>query len=359
MAYAYQQRARRIEALLDVNECDAVLLSNLADVRWACGFTGSSGMLLALHGTLVFVTDGRYRTQASNEVFADEVLIAETDMLDALLEILDRFAVKSVIAQSDNLTVERFEKLRHLAPSIRHILRSGLLREMRASKEVEEVKQIQKALEITESVLESVLDIIRPGISERDLAAELEYRQKLSGAEGASFDTIVAFGPNGALPHARAGSRILKADEPVLIDFGCVVNGYSSDLTRTLYLGHPSDRFCAVYDVVRMAVDAAEQYACAGQLASELDRAGRETIDDAGFGKEFVHSLGHGVGLEIHEWPRINKQADDSLPMNSVITIEPGIYLPAEFGIRIEDMIVLEAGGCRRLNRTSTELIIV
>ncbi len=359
MAYAYDNRARRIEALLDMHSADALLLSSLSDIRWACGFTGSSGLLLLVSGSSVFVTDGRYATQAAEEVFVDDIVIADNELIGVLPEALNKFSILRLLIQSDHLTLERVEKLELLSPSVTQVPGSGLLRELRARKDAEEISQIQAALEITESALESALEIVQPGISEYELATELEYRQKRSGAEGASFSTIVAFGSNSALPHARAGNRVLKKGETILIDLGCLVNGYASDLTRTLFFGNPDERFLEVYDVVRRAVAAAEFSACAGQSGSQLDRAGRDVIDKAGFGKDFVHSLGHGVGLDIHEWPRINKRAHENLPLNSVLTIEPGIYLPTEFGVRIEDMIVLESEGSRRLNHTSTELVIL
>lgn len=352
-------RVLRVTRILEQFDADAILLSDLKDIRWTTGFTGSTGLLLLHAEASVFITDGRYIEQSRKEVLSSQILIADANLFETIPDLLERFCIGELLLQSDSMTVAQLEKLNGLIPSKKLVPVSGLLQALRASKDADELSAIRRALVITERTLEETLSLIVPGVKESELAAELDYRQRRAGAEGSAFDTIVAFGDHSAQPHARSTDRVLQIHESVLIDFGCFVDGYASDMTRMIFVGQPSREFRTVYSTVQNAQERAFAVAEAGILSCDLDRAARQIIEDAGFGEAFTHSLGHGVGLNIHEWPTISKRSDEPLPEGAIVTIEPGIYISGEFGVRIEDMICVVDGGCDRLNSLSTDLLIL
>jgi Xaa-Pro aminopeptidase len=351
----YADRLRRVSSIAAGNGADAALVTNLPDVRWCCGFTGSNGIVLVNGSGSTFVTDGRYATQAENEVEADRVLIADGNLVEALRE----SGPRRLIYQADHVTVQQAETLAEVFGDVELLGASGLFEAARGRKIQWEVEQIEEALAISEEVLLEVPVLLREGMSERDLAAEIDYRQRLKGADGIAFDTIVAFGENAALPHARPGGKTLRPGECVLIDTGCRVRGFVSDITRNFFFGQPSDEYARVYTLVLEALNLAVDATHAGLEANALDAVARRHLDESGYGQYFLHSLGHGVGHEIHEWPRISRSSDAVLPAGAVITIEPGVYLSGKFGIRVEDMIYVRAESCERLNDLPTDLIVV
>ncbi len=355
MGNRFENRYVSALATISSKNANGLLLTNRHDIRWCCGFTGSNGILLVLVDRRIFITDGRYSIQAKEEVVGAEIIIADFDLVAELA----RFPVERLIIQADHVTAKYVEQLGELLPETALLLEARLLERDRASKQTFEIQCIGAALQISETVIASLRGFVERGISEQELAAEIDYRQRRAGADGISFDTIVAFGANSALPHARPSARRLAPNEPILIDTGCIVEGYASDITRNIYFGEPTSAYMSVFDVVDKAVQAALMTAQSGIPASDLDRSAREVISGAGFGTNFTHSLGHGVGLDVHEWPRISARSDETLPNNAVITIEPGIYLANEFGIRIEELVVLGSGGCQRMNGLSRDLIIV
>lgn len=346
MSHRLTQVRRRVKDF----EADALLLSALSNIRWACGFTGSNGLLLVGRRDAVFVTDGRYTEQARQEVEGADVVIAEDGLITRLeeldyLEDLDR-----VVFQSDDVTVARQTQLEDRLPDIRWEGEAGVLTKNVGSKEASEVDRIRRAQQITESVFEDILDVLEPGITEREVAAEITYRHLQRGAEAMAFDPIVASGPNGARPHARPTDRTLREGEFVVLDMGCFRDGYASDMTRTVSIGQPPERARRGYEVVRSAQERALEAAQAGLTGKELDAVAREIIEDAGMGDAFSHGLGHGIGLDVHEWPRVSRTAEDELPEGACVTIEPGVYVPEEeYGVRIEDLVVLRADGCENL----------
>lgn len=355
MGNRFENRYVSALATISSKNANALLLTNRHDIRWCCGFTGSNGMLLVLVDRRIFITDGRYSIQAKEEVVGAEIIIADSDLATELV----RFPVERLIIQADHVTANYAERLGELLPETELLLEAGLLELDRASKQTFEIECIGAALQISETVIASVPEFVARGISEKQFAAEIDYRQRRAGADGISFDTIVAFGTNSALPHARPSARRLEPNEPILIDTGCIVNGYASDITRNIFFGEPTSAYMALFDVVEKAVQAALVTARSGIAASELDRAAREVISEAGYGTYFMHSLGHGVGLNVHEWPRISARSEETLPNNAVVTIEPGIYLANQFGIRIEELVVLGRAGCQRMNGLSRDLMIV
>jgi Xaa-Pro aminopeptidase len=234
---------------------------------------------------------------------------------------------------------------------------SSPFRHFVASKSAGELQALRKAQAVTDAVFESLLPTIRPGITELDLAAEIVYRHLREGAQSMAFEPIVASGPNGALPHARPSDREIRNGDMVVLDFGCFVDGYASDMTRTVAIGTPESSATSAYETVREAQSTAQQAARPGMTAESLDRTARSIIDEAGLGEFFSHSLGHGLGLQVHEWPRIGRSNTDILPENVVITIEPGVYIPGAFGIRIENSVIVTSSGSEALPASDTKLI--
>lgn len=356
MAHRLSKVQRRLEEL----GADALLLSSLPNIRWACGFTGSNGLLLVGHRGAVFVTDGRYTEQARQEVDGAEVIIAEEGLVSRLQELDYLDDLDRVVYQSDEVTVAKQQQLQEHLSEICWEGVSGILTKDIGSKEPSEVDRIRRAQAITESVFENVLDVLEPGITEREVAAEITYQHLKRGAEKMAFDPIVASGPNGAQPHARPTDRTLRKGEFVVLDMGCFRNGYASDMTRTVALGEPPESALKGYNVVRTAQERALEAAQAGLTGEELDAVARQTIEDAGLGQSFSHGLGHGIGLEVHEWPRVSRTASYEMSEGACVTIEPGVYVPEEeYGVRIEDIVVLREDGCENLTGASKELLVL
>ena len=349
-----------VRALADAAGADAALVTHAPDLRWAVGFTGSDGLLAVTGGAAHFVTDGRYRAQAGAEVVGADVHVAEGSLAAyvaeaGLLEGADRAAV-----QAEHLTVATLDQVRKTLPEVAFVPVENLLSQAVAAKDEAAVRAVARAQALTCEVFDAVLPHLGPGVAERDLAAEVVYQHLRRGASAMSFEPIVASGPRGALPHARPSSRTISAGELVVLDMGCVLDGYCSDLTRTVAVGgepHPAAR--EAYEVVRQAHRAAIDAARAGMLGGELDAVARDVIEAAGLGEAFSHSLGHGVGIEVHEWPRLSQQVEHRLPVGATVTIEPGVYLPDRFGIRIEDLVVLREGGAENLTPLPTDLMVV
>ena len=337
----------------------AVLITHLADIRWAVGFTGSNGLLVVTESDAHFVTDGRYRAQAEAEVDGAEVHVPGYALAEHVREAALLGDAHSVAVQADHLTVAELSRYRDLFLDVIFEPVSELLASAVAAKSDEEVAAVARAQALTCEVFDAVLPYVQPGVSERDLAAEITYQHLKRGASAMSFEPIVASGPRGALPHARPSSKTLSPGELVVIDMGAYVDGYSSDLTRTVAVGEPMEEAREAYETVRRAQRTAIEVARAGLLGGELDKAARDVIEEAGLGEWFSHSLGHGVGLDVHEWPRLSQQVEHCLPPGATVTIEPGIYLPGQYGIRIEDVIVLRADGCENLTPLPTDLLVV
>ena len=338
---------------------DAVLLTFLPDIRWAIGFTGSNGVLLVTPGAAHFVTDGRYRAQAEREVEGAEIHVPGYKLYEYIAEHGLLGETRTCVVQSDHLTVAQFDQLQGLMQAIRFQPASKFLVEAVATKSGKEIERIRAAQEITDSVFVDLLPMIKPGVSELDLSAEIVYQHLKRGCEWVAFEPIVASGARSALPHARPTNNAIEPGDMVVIDMGGVKNGYASDMTRTVAVGKPGDEAREVYQVVRDAQEAAIEAARAGMTGRELDQVAREMISAAGYGDAFSHSLGHGIGLQTHEWPALSSRVEDVLPVGAAVTIEPGIYLPGKFGVRIEDIVVLNEGGCVNLTNSPKDLLVL
>ncbi|EAT59697.1 M24 family metallopeptidase [Chlorobium ferrooxidans] len=336
---------------------DACIVTDLSVIRWLTGFSGSSARMIVTREKSWLFTDFRYKEQAAREVIVAETVIS-AEGFDAELG-SGRYALgESVALQSDNITWHEATRLiERLHGRQRVIPVHAFFDEFRMVKHETELMKMRRAAEISEAVLEAVLPLITPVATEIDIAAEISYQHKKLGAEKDSFDPIVAGGPRSAMPHAKPSSNPFKPGELIVIDMGCVYEGYASDQTRTLSLGRASEEARTVYRIVREAQELGIASATCGMTGKELDAIVRGYIAGHGYSDEFGHGLGHGVGFEVHEEPRISPKGELVLRENMVFTIEPGIYLPGRFGVRIEDTVVLGAHGAEPLQRFSKELI--
>jgi len=338
---------------------DALLVLHQPDLRWATGFTGSNGLLLWSADGRHFVTDGRYAEQATAQVRGADVHVPGYDLVGFLRQAGLTAGLGRIAFDSSLTSVSSHEGLLREFPEVHWVASSGLFVDARARKTDQEVEAIRRAQSLAERVFLDVSRDVRVGMTEREIAADLTFRCLRGGAEVMSFEPIVAFAERSALPHARPTDRVLSRGEVVLVDFGCVVDGYASDMTRMLSVGRPPDEVDRMHALVARAVDAAEETAAAGVPASAVDAAARRVIDEAGYGPQFPHSLGHGVGLDVHEAPAVSWRNSDPLPEGCVITIEPGVYLPGRFGIRIEDMVRVSVSGSERLTSLDRSLLVI
>lgn len=356
----YQGRQTRLLKKLGEARLDVLLVTHLPNICYLCGFTGSAGVLLVGPEGNRFFTDGRYREQAQAEVQGARVGIGKQSALLAAVQALSRMrrGVAGLEAAHTSLATHKF--LSGMAPSrLRLRAVNGLVEELRLVKDKEEIERIRAAVELASSLFEPMLAFVRPGVRESAIAAKLEYAARRAGAERMAFETIVAAGPRSALPHWRASAQPLPQAGFVVLDFGVILAGYCSDMTRTVYVGRPSARARQMYRAVRQAQEAAIAAVRPGVVASQVDRAARSVLRRAGLAPYFTHSTGHGVGLEIHEAPRLGKGQRDLLQPGMVVTIEPGVYIAGQGGVRIEDVVVVTRNGCEVLTPTSKELIAV
>jgi Xaa-Pro aminopeptidase len=336
---------------------DASIVTDLAVIRWLTGFSGSSARLLITREKSWLFTDFRYKEQAAGEVVVAETVIAADGFAAELGS--GRYPLGETVAlQSDNITWHEATRLiEQILGKQRVIPVDSFFDEFRMLKNEIELMKMRRAAEISELVLEGVLPMISSSVTEFDIAAEITYQHKKLGAERDSFDPIVAGGVRSAMPHATPSKSRFRSGEFIVIDIGCVYEGYASDQTRTVALGRVSSEAREVYRIVQEAQALGIASARCGMTGKELDREVRHFIAEHGYADEFGHGLGHGVGLEVHEEPRISPKGEHTLQENMLFTIEPGIYLPGKFGVRIEDTIVMSPYGATPLQRFSKELI--
>jgi Xaa-Pro aminopeptidase len=360
----YRSRQRQLWQCGEVSKCDIFLATHLPNVRYLCGFTGSSAVLLMSPSGSVLFTDGRYTEQARDEVVGARVAIVRKSPLAAAAEwLLQRTGPRKRLAvaiESEHLTVSsRTLLLRLLSSRLRLRETADVVERLRTVKDKEELARIRAAAKLGASLFEVALPLVRPGATESALAAEMEYAARREGAEAMSFSTIVAAGPRSALPHARASANAVPRRGFVLFDFGVILAGYCSDMTRTVCVGRPTTEDRRVYQAVLEAQQAALAAVRPGVAVGEVDRAARSVLRGAGLARYFTHSTGHGVGLEIHEPPRVAAGQQERLQPGMVITVEPGVYLAKRGGVRIEDMVVVTGSGCEVLTSTNKDLIVL
>jgi len=359
------RRRERLDALrrrLAEEGLDALLVSHAPNVRYLTGFSGSAGLALVTASEVLLVTDFRYRTQAEAEAGdVARIAIDNTSLLEGVFALLpDHPSVRVIGFEAHVLTVRDGARLGDPERPWRFAPTSDLVEALRAVKAPEEVAAIREAGRLAAAALAEVAPRVRAGLSELEVAALLEAALRRAGSEAHPFDAIVASGPRAALPHAGTAAREVAAGEWLLLDFGARVDGYCADVTRTFLVGAaPDRRQREVYEVVRDAQAAAVSRLRAGLTGREGDALARDPIAAAGFAEEFGHSLGHGLGLEVHEAPRLSRAAEQRLPAGAVVTVEPGIYLPGWGGVRIEDDVLLGDEGATLLTDFPRELIVL
>lgn len=355
----HADRVARLRPLLRKHQLDALIISSPVHLRYLLGFTGTNGIGVFGRRTACFLTDSRYRLQSARQVRAARRCITQRPLLEAIAEHHCLRGLTRVGFESHHLTFQQYRVLRRTFPHVTFVPTTGIVEHLLLVKDATELSAIRAATRITDAVFLELLQCIRPGMREKDIAAEISYRQRRLGADGDAFEPIVAGGERGSQPHARAGDRLVRRGELLTLDFGCTVRGYHSDLTRTIALGKPSRRAREIHAIVLEAQGAARAAARGGMTARELDGVARAVITAAGYGAAFSHSLGHGIGLHIHERPRVSALSNDTLMAGSVITIEPGIYVPGWGGVRIEDDVLLTATGCSVLTTAPRELLVL
>jgi Xaa-Pro aminopeptidase len=338
---------------------DALLITSLPHVRWLTGFTGSNACCVITPRSKTILTDGRYTTQVREEVKGFSTAIAKGTLFE---EIRRRSLLppKGRIGFSaSSVSLEVYQSLKALFPKARFVKTRDIVGSLAAVKDEAEIGLIRAASNVSDEVFRQIVGLLKPGVAELEIAAEIEYRHRKQGAEAEAFEPIVASGIRGCLPHARASRKRIQRGELVTLDFGCRLNGYHSDMTRTVAVGEPGPElrkiYGAVHDAQQRAVDAAK----GGMKARDLDAVARTSIRKAGFGRYFTHSLGHGLGLQVHESPRVSALSTDLLQPGHVVTIEPGIYVPGVGGVRIEDDVVIRATGAEVLTSSPKALMIL
>lgn len=340
----------RARALLEPAAVDALLVQKPENLRYVTGFTGSAGLALLTAPDAWLAVDFRYEEQAESEASAWTIVRGGRDPLGALAATLRDRAPRRVGFESEFVPFAQVERLREKLAPAELVPVAGVDR-IRWVKDSHEIGAISRAAEIADAGYRRICERLRPGLSEREAALDMEIAMRRLGAERLAFDMVVASGPRSALPHGRATDRALGAGELVTLDFGAVFDGYCSDCTRTVVLGKPDERQRHIHGVVLEALETSRAMIRPGVVCRDVDARARAVIAAAGFGEAFGHSLGHGVGLDVHEGPRLSPQDDTVLEPGMVVTVEPGIYLPGWGGVRIEDLVVVTADGCRILTQ--------
>ena len=349
-------RLEKISSVLSEQEVGGVLFLNLKNIRYLVGFSGSDGALVVSGKKTVLLVDGRYTTQAGRETRGIDV-VQYKEKAEGIVSVCSDLGVRVLGFEASSITCDFYRTLLKKLKDVRlRCLTEDHLGGLRAVKDGGEVRQIRKAVAIATRALKATLPLIRPGVQERDIALELDYRIKKEGADALSFDTIVASGSNGALPHARPGSRKIKKGDFLIIDYGAVYRGYHSDETCTFAVGPVGKRQKEAYAAVKEAHDRAIEAVRAGAECREIDGIARRTLESKGLGKYFTHGTGHGIGLDVHEEPRLTVTSNGRLEPGMVITVEPGVYIPGRWGIRLEDSMLVRENGCEILTPFSKDL---
>lgn len=355
-------RLAKLRKELVKEELDAILITNAANRRYMSGFTGSAGTLIVSQDHALLATDFRYYEHVEKQSPDFELAKVETKLSDLLPDLVGKVGCRRLGFESEDVTFALHHQLSDALPGgVELVPTTDIVEEIRAEKDDGELACLQRAIDLTDAAYAHIAESMQPGMTEREVAWELESFMRTHGAEELDF-IQVGSGPNGAMPHAVLSDRKIEIGEPVVIDMGAVVDGYRSDLTRTIALGEASAQYLEIYEIVHQAHEAAVQGVRPGMTGREADALSRDVIEKAGYGDRFGHGLGHGVGLVIHEKPWLSRRRDggqDKLRAGMVFTIEPGIYLPGEFGVRLEDVVVLREDGAQPLSHAPKDPLLV
>lgn len=350
----YRERIERARLKTCVDGERAALVLNLHHIRYLVGFSGSDGALLITARDVVLLVDGRYTTQARRETAVE--VVEYRDQIEGIAQAVLRAQARKLGFDAAAISYDRYQKLKSKLEATDLIPLTPELESLRSVKDETEIALIRRAAAIASAAYESTLDSVRSGLEERVLALQLDYNMRMEGAEAPAFETIFASGPNAALPHAKPGTRKLAPGDLVVVDYGATFMGYRSDETCTFALGEINSDQKAIYAVVKEAHDIGLEKIRAGIPCKEVDAAVRDHIEKNGFGPFFGHGTGHGVGLEVHEPPGLGNRSDFVLETGMVVTVEPGIYIPGKWGVRIEDLVVVREDGCEILSRVPKDL---
>lgn len=352
----YRARMKGLRASMAGKRLESLLVTDLKNIRYLTGFTGSSAYVIVSSGKAFFLTDPRYTAQSREEVKGFKVRIFKK-ALDTIAETIGEIKPDTLGFESGNMSFDTYQRLRKaLKGKTRLRPAAGLVASLRQKKDAFEIERLLDSARLLDKGFTRAMKAIKPGVIERDAAFSIESFWKKKGAEALAFDTIIASGERGALPHGKASDKKVKKGELVVVDMGCLLNGYNSDETRTFVTGRPTARQKEIYGIVRDAQAAAIDSIRPGIKASVVDLTARKIIDKAGFGKYFGHGTGHGVGLDIHEGPGVGPTSNEVLDEGMVITVEPGIYIPGWGGVRIEDMALVTKSGPELLTSTTRDL---
>ncbi|MBW4056318.1 MAG: aminopeptidase P family protein [Proteobacteria bacterium] len=354
-----KSRRLRLKRFFEEYSLQAILFTDLRNIRYLCGFSGSEGALLVSRDHAWFLCDSRYTAQAADEVQAAEVKECAAIRIDTIVALAHEFSLGRIGFEAAHTTVSAFRRMAEKLSSIELVELGPNLDEIRICKDDVEIEQLSMVATLSSLALTAVLPKIKPGVREVDIALALELEMRSRGAEGKAFDFIVASGERGAMPHGRASDKAIQSGEMVTIDFGALKDGYHSDETVTIACGKPENRAREIHSIVKTAHDLAIEAVRPGISCKELDEVARSYIRNKGYGDNFGHGLGHGVGLEIHEMPTLSPRSIDVLKEGMVVTIEPGIYIPGFGGVRIEDTVVVTGNSCRILTSADKQLLVL
>lgn len=336
---------------------DGLLITRPENRRYITGFTGSAGVVVVSPDHACFITDFRYVEQAAYQAPEFRVIKHGQKIADTLKEVVEEAGIGRLGFEKDVITYKQHETFSSALTGVELVPVEGLVEALRAAKDENEIEEIRRAEAIGDAAFSHILNIIKPGMTEIDVALEIEWFMRKNGAEGIGFEIIVASGERGAMPHGVASGKKLAQGELVVMDFGAVYHGYRGDMTRTVSLGKASPEQRRLYDIVLRAQEAALEGIAPGKTGQEIDSLARKVIEEAGYGDNFGHGLGHGVGLAVHEEPRLSVAVTEELRPGMVVTVEPGIYIPGFAGVRIEDLVVVRESGITNLTSSPKELI--
>lgn len=351
------ERIKMIREMLSKIGADGIFLYSPENRRYASGFTGSTGYVIISEKDAGFVTDFRYKNQAGIQCQGFEIIENKTPLVDYLVDVIRKYSIKKLAYEDAFMTVSFYNNLKDKLENVEFIPLKESEGNIRIIKDQEELNNIKKAAEIADKAFKHILDYVKPGVTERDVAIELEFFMKNNGATGLSFESIVASGWRSSLPHGVATDKKINLGELLTLDYGCVYNGYCSDMTRTIVIGKADEKQKKIYGIVLKAQKEALAHIKPGVLGKDVDKIARDIIIEAGYGDYFGHGLGHGVGLAIHEEPRLSPAGETVLETNMVVTDEPGIYIPDFGGVRIEDLVVVGKDGPIVYSNSPKELI--
>ncbi|MFC6332394.1 M24 family metallopeptidase [Paenibacillus septentrionalis] len=354
-----QTRVEKLKQLLANQQLDAIIIDSPINRRYLSGFTGSAGTLLITLQDSYLLTDFRYQVQAVEQAAGFQVVIYPSSPLEEISRILKQQQAHHVAFEQDIVSFAQYKRYEAAFHGVHLTGCSGLVEQLREVKDGHEIQIIQEAAELADRTFAHILNMIKPGVRELDIALEIEMFMRANGATSSSFDTIVASGERSALPHGVASERVIGNNEFVKLDFGAYYKGYCSDITRTVFVGKPTEKHYEIYNIVLEAQLHALEQIKAGMSGLEADACCRDVIAKYGYGDAFGHSTGHGIGMEIHEAPRLSRLSDTLLTAGMTVTVEPGIYLPGFGGVRIEDDIVITESGNQRLTSSPKELILL